>query len=308
MMTWRTPGSFLIWSRLARLHLAAIDRALLDDGVEHSGDTGIDAEERLAGDDCVVIDVCLGLSDDVEVLRVLELDGVEAGGGSCGGIGQLAVAEGAAGGGMEDAAREVVHSEAGTAQRVAAAETSICAACGPDAAQGQVIALRGGASASGLSAIDVVEVGLFDAHMAPVGIELLGDHHGEHGLDALADLGGLGHDCDGAVGGDFDEGVRREIGSWCAELRRGDGKIEEAECKASAGECADLEETSPRERLWSESCMGVTPLRLVGCCGGRSCGGMVDSLTDARIGSATADVAVHRSVDLGVGGMGSVGQ
>ena len=42
--------------------------------------------------------------------------------------------------------------------------------------------------------------------------------------------------------------------------------------------------------------------------GGAACGGLVDGLTDARIGSATAEVAVHRGVDLGVRGMGRVGQ
>ena len=50
-------------------------------------------------------------------------------------------------------------------------------------------------------------------------------------------------------------------------------------------------------------------LRLgVGGCGGRGCGCLVDGLADAWVGAATADVAVHGSVDLGVGGMRRVGE
>ena len=181
------------------------------------------------------------------------------------------------------------------------------AACGPHAAHGQVIALCGGASAGGLTAIErIVEVGLFDAHTAPICVELLGDHHGEHGLDTLTDLGGLGHDGDGAVAGYLDEGVRREVGPGCAELRGGMGKIEEAECKASTGRRADLQETSPRESVGSEIHECDSGLVWAAVAGADAAAWY--SLADTCVGTATADVAVHRSVDLGVRGMGSVGQ
>ena len=135
------------------------------------------------------------------------LGGVKGGGRG----GQLTVAEGAARGGMEDAARRGGALRGGDGPACGGGRDQHLPACGANAAQGQVIGLRGGASSSRLSAVEgVVEVGLLDAHMAPVGIELLGDHHGKHGLDALADLGGLGHDGDGAVRGDVDEGVGRE--------------------------------------------------------------------------------------------------
>jgi hypothetical protein len=72
-----------------------------------------------------------------------------------------------------------------------------------------------------------VEVGLLNADGGPIGVELLGDHHGEHGLDTLADLGGLGHEGDDAVGSDLNKGAGREVGARRA-LREGEGRIEEA--------------------------------------------------------------------------------
>jgi hypothetical protein len=53
--------------------------------------------------------------------------------------------------------------------------------------------------------LGVVEVGLLDLDLRPLGVEFLGDQHRQHGLHALAGLGILGDDRDRAVGGDADE-------------------------------------------------------------------------------------------------------
>ena len=50
------------------------------------------------------------------------------------------------------------------------------------------------------------------------------------------------------------------------------------------------------------SFMRVPPLLCAGWCARGCC--LVNGLTDARIGSATADIAAHRRVDLRVGGVG----
>ena len=72
-------GELLDGVEVGGLYLAAVDGRLLDDGVKHSGDGDIDAEERLAGDDGVVIDVGLRLAEDAEVPGVFQLDGGEGG-------------------------------------------------------------------------------------------------------------------------------------------------------------------------------------------------------------------------------------
>jgi len=47
--------------------------------------------------------------------------------------------------------------------------------------------------------LHAIDIGLLDLHVLPIDIEFLGDQHGQHGSDALADLGILGHNGDGAV-------------------------------------------------------------------------------------------------------------
>jgi hypothetical protein len=79
-----------------------------------------------------------------------------------------------------------------------------------DAAQGIVVERRRHAAARELLAVlGLVERRLFDPHVLPVDPEFLGDHHRQHRLDALANLGILRHDRHDAVGRDADECVER---------------------------------------------------------------------------------------------------
>jgi hypothetical protein len=85
------------------------------------------------------------------------------------------------------------------------------AARSTDAAQRIPVDRRGRAAASALSAIfGFVEVGLLDSNRFPIDVEFIGDDHRQAGLYALANLGILTHDGDGAVGSYADEGEWKE--------------------------------------------------------------------------------------------------
>ena len=72
---------------------------------------------------------------------------------------------------------------------------------GAHPAQRVPIGRRGRAAAGALRAVlGFVEVGLLDLDVLPIDVQLIGDDHGQMGLDALADLGILGHDGHDAVG------------------------------------------------------------------------------------------------------------
>src|SRR5581483_3381426 len=100
-----------------------------------------------------------------------------------------------------------------------------------------------------LSAVNLIERRGLDRDVAPVDAELLGDHHRQRSLDALADFGPRGNDRDLAVGRDADEGVRDELA--VDELRRrfrdlaegAAGRLQiKSQHEPAAGEAADLEE------------------------------------------------------------------
>lgn len=52
---------------------------------------------------------------------------------------------------------------------------------------------------------------MLDLHVFPINIEFFRDQHGQHRLDALANLGILGHDRHNAVRRDADEAGRRRF-------------------------------------------------------------------------------------------------
>ena len=78
------------------------------------------------------------------------------------------------------------------------------------------------------------------------------------------------------------------------------------EGKAATGEGRDLQEAAPRERLGCErlrlDCHGGPPLCLLRGCARDACR-LMDGLPDAQIGAATAEVAAHGRVDLGIRGV-----
>ena len=79
-----------------------------------------------------------------------------------------------------------------------------------DTAQ-RVVVERGRPAAAGelLTELRGIERRLLDAHVSPIDVELLGDDHRQHRLDALADLRVLRHDGDDAVRRNADVGVER---------------------------------------------------------------------------------------------------
>src|ERR1700689_2954057 len=60
--------------------------------------------------------------------------------------------------------------------------------------------------------------------------------------------------------------------------------------------------------LTGSSVAGMCGLLCFRCLRSAECGGVVDGLADARIGSAAAEIAGHGGVDLGVGGLWSARQ
>ena len=103
----------------------------------------------------------------------------------------------------------VVSSSTGTPRRAAAACISMRRAAAPTWRMRDpvVAAWRTSRRRSGCHSVGLIGVGLFDDDLRPVGVEFLGDQHGQHRLDALTDLRVLRHDADRAVGRDRDEGV-----------------------------------------------------------------------------------------------------
>ncbi len=59
--------------------LAGVDRALIEDGVQHSRNFEVDAVEIFSGDDGSGVHAVNGLADDLVVFGILELDGFEIG-------------------------------------------------------------------------------------------------------------------------------------------------------------------------------------------------------------------------------------
>ena len=109
----------------------------------------------------------------------------------------------------------------GTPQVCAAAATSICRPAAPTRRIGSQWSAASRAAARELRgrSFVVVERRLLDPHVFQSTSSSSAISIGQHRLDALADLGVLGDDRDDAVGGDADEGVRREVGDEAVDRR-----------------------------------------------------------------------------------------
>src|ERR1041384_3202858 len=83
-----------------------------------------------------------------------------------------------------------------------------------------VVGRRGAASRVLILEVHRVESRLLDPDVLPLHVELVGDDHREHRLDALPDFRILRHDRDGAVGCDPDPRVERAILGGRARRRR----------------------------------------------------------------------------------------
>ena len=210
---------------------------------------------------------------------------------------------------MHDRPDAVVHSEAGTFQVCAAAVTKSWRPAAPTCRMGVQLfgvavlppANCGANFVSSKSACSIFTD-------VPCDVQFLGDQHGQHRPDALADLGVLGDDGDRAVGGDLDEVVR--IGRSPAAPRA---------CAAASRSVPRANSTPPpasatilRKERRSIVCSVVghrRPPRHSGRLAGSSrrrpgkLGGAVNRAPDAQVGSAPAQIAVQRVVDVLVGGL-----
>src|SRR5215475_7480534 len=75
-----TPGSFLISSRFALIALPPNTGHFIN-SEEHAWRIDVDAEGRLSGNDCEIVDSRSGLPDDFKILRVLQFHRGEFGHG-----------------------------------------------------------------------------------------------------------------------------------------------------------------------------------------------------------------------------------
>ena len=225
---------------VGRGHLAAEDRALGEHGVPHARDLDVDAEERPARQDARIVDAGDRRADDGEFLGILEPDGLQVGRGNGRRLGdELAVTQLPAARLVEDGGGGGGALRFGHAPGEGGRRHQHLPGGGADSAELVVVHRGGHTSAGELTTVLGIGVGLFDPDRLPLDVEFLGDQHREHGLDALADLGILGDDGDGAVGADPDVDVRLEFGD--AALA-GSGRQVRSEQQAAGGEGGDLEE------------------------------------------------------------------
>ena len=194
-----------------------------------------------------------GLADDLIVLGVLELDGLEIGRGQRGCFfGERAVRQRAFCRLMDDAAGGRLAFGFADGPGLRGGGDEHLAAGGADAAQRIPIGGGGSAATGALRAVfRFVEIGLLDADVFPIDVELIGDDHGEMGLHTLTDLRILGHDSDDAIGGDAKErGGQESSGRGLRRLGQdfGNGIEMESDEDASAGDSRYTEKTSAIEK------------------------------------------------------------
>ncbi|CFD97624.1 Uncharacterised protein [Bordetella pertussis] len=194
------------------------------------------------------------LADQPEAGRVLERH-VLGHGRARGGLGQLAEAGAASRG-------RVAEHALGHLDRVGRHLPALCGGLHQHGARGGAGAPHGfpriehgGAAAGALQAAQrlvavarAVGRGALDAHLAPIGVELLGQQRGQAGIGSLAHLQVLGQDGDPAVGADAHEGVG---GETVARLRAGGhgaaGQRRQRQAQQQAA--GALHETAPAQVL-----------------------------------------------------------
>ena len=218
----------------------------------------------------------VGLADDPVVLGVLQRHGLGVGRGDARRIGRPAS--------RSSRLRcpiamwitwpaSVVQSPAAQFQACGRGADQHGAGHGADAAQVVPVHRRGQAAAGELAAVELgIVVGLLDADVLPVDVQLLGDHHRQRGLDALTDLRVLGHDGDDAVGRDAHIGVQRRAPAASAASAL--AAMREAEHQAAADD-GGLQEVAARGAgrvasghgahaftCWPEACLMAARMRV----------------------------------------------
>jgi len=229
--------------------LAAVDGTFRVGGVEHARQLLVDAEKGLAGDDGGVVDAADAGAEDLELRLALQLHVALVRDRERGGLGgELAIGEGATGRGVDHATlvgRELLGAHApGLGRRL----DEHRAGGGAGAAQEHVIVGRGTAAAGELGPDVAAQAGLLDDDGGEIGVELLGDDHGQGGFHALAGLGVLGEDGDDVLRCYFDERSGGEhlgrVVERLGDLGEGVAREGEAQGKAAAGEGGDADEVA----------------------------------------------------------------
>ena len=153
---------------------------------------------RLAGDDLLDIRIRLIFSDDPIVFRVLHLQRFGIGHRHGGGRGrEFAVACGALAGIVMHAAGSGGAFGGGNIPLLRGGGDEHLAATCADLPHRLPVHRRCSAAAGNLNAVlGIVQIALLDFYVLPFGVEFLGDQHGQHDFDALADFGILGNDGD----------------------------------------------------------------------------------------------------------------
>ncbi len=199
-------GSF----RVCGNQLRAEHGRTLERGIDHAFQLGIDTENRLTAHDLRAVDAANGGADDAEITCILQDNAGRIRHGDGGRFaGEFAIGRAASRCFMHHDARlggkrGHIHTPAQRRclqQHLAGSSTRL--------AHGEPVHWRGKAAAGQLRAVfRRIGITLLDRDRIPVSVQFLGNQHGQHGLDALADFRVLADDGDRVVGVDGDEGVQ----------------------------------------------------------------------------------------------------
>ena len=156
-------------------------RRLLKGRVDHAGQDNVDAEQRLARDNCRRIHLRLERPDDFVILGVLQRQaGERRGRHGCGLGGKSAIGRLATGRLVRDHSRGSGALGCGDAPILSGGCHQHSAASGPDLSQLVPVDRRGHAAARELEAVQgIVRISLLRAHLAPLNVQLLSDQHGK---------------------------------------------------------------------------------------------------------------------------------
>ena len=189
--------------------------------MQHARHLGVDAVLDTAGHDVGNIHTGNGLADQCPVFGVFEFDvfgGFQLGGCSC----QFAVAERALAGHMGDFAQRCFALAGWHAPLLGSRGNQHLAPGGPRFAQ-VFLRIADGAAAhrshvavSAFGAQVFMRCGVLDAHFLPIGLQLLGNHHGRRSHAALAHFSAGVADDNRVVGLDFEPHI--QLGR-CGRLR-----------------------------------------------------------------------------------------
>ena len=170
--------------------LAAKNRALLVNGKHHPGKFEVDAVDLLGRDDGRNVNAMVRLADDLVILRILQLDGLEFGGLQRGCLGRKrAVTQHAPARRMHHFARRGRAFGFRHVPGLRGCGHKHLPAGGAHLPQRIPIHRRGRAAARVLRPIfRLIQVGLLDLHVFPVHVQLVGNNHRQMRFHSLPDL------------------------------------------------------------------------------------------------------------------------